>query len=272
MLTCGQEQCAGLVGGELLSCGLDLCGEEVGALSPGCTSCVIAAAAGGLEGMEADCLGDPEEGGEQYLYDCQFDTGILTRAEILGSESRRLDSTTVLAAVDYAQIATDAGPVDVFCTHLASGMPFDYAGPFGSWQGEQAQQMEQLLAFVAEKNDGSRPALVLGDLNNGPAIPEAGIEAEWPEHHQEWQAAGFDDPFASQADVACTLCSDNTFRDDASADRLLDHVLVKNAGATVTCERFMTELTTIDVGGTPTETNYSDHYGLVCQLSGWCAG
>jgi endonuclease/exonuclease/phosphatase family metal-dependent hydrolase len=272
LLACGEQHCQGLVGPELMSCGATNCNDEVFALSPGCLDCVVSTmtGGGGMEDIAADCPVPAEELGDSYLFGCHYDTGILTSATIVEQESRPLDSYMVLSTVDFARIETGSGKLDVFCAHLQSEMD-NYQGDFGSYQGEQAHQIDQLLAFVAEKDDGSRPVVLLGDLNTGPAIPEANLEGEWPDHYQRLLEAGFDNPYAAQDDVACTLCPDNTLRPADSDGQLIDHILLKNASSDASGSRFMTEPTRLQIDGNTVESNFSDHYGLIMELDGWCA-
>jgi endonuclease/exonuclease/phosphatase family metal-dependent hydrolase len=270
LLDCTEAKCPNLFGTELTACGQTECPDEVNALSPGCIGCVVSNSDLGLDGIADACLVSDTGPGESYLYDCNYDTGILTNGEIVAQESRPMDSYLVAATVDFARIKTSSGELDVYCTHLASDMSFNYQGAFGDWKGEQAHQIDQLLAFVDEKSGDARPAVLLGDLNTGPAISSDNIGGEWPEHYDRLSAAGFDNPYSSQQDVSCTLCADNSFRSPDSSERLIDHVLFRNAPAAVTIQRFMTETVTLDIDNMPTESNPSDHYGLVAEVEGWC--
>lgn len=272
LAACLAASCAGAVDDALVSCAIDSCGEDVQTLSGGCAGCLVGAATDGrtIEEVTAACVGaDPEQAAPSYLYDCGFDTGILTSLEVQTSETHVLDSYLVRAAVDHARVVTELGPVDVFCTHLASGIAeFEYRGAHGDWNGEQAHQIDQLLDFVASKSDGERPALLLGDLNNGPALEEAGLVAVRPEHYARLLEAGFDNPYAAQDDVACTAgCPDDTFSDDGSEPKLIDHVLVRGFESSKG-ERIMTESKTIDVGAESVTTSLSDHYGLQLTITG----
>ena len=268
--TCMIAHCDGMTGSDLIGCGSDHCMDLINELSGPCLGCLMENAPGGLPGIRDTCISTDPSAGNSYLYDCSYDTGILTSASIVAQESQPLDSYYVTAAVDFARINTGAGDIDVFCTHLGSAI-FDYAGEHGDWKGEQSAQIDQLLAFIADKNDGIRPAVLLGDLNHGPPIAEAGIEGEWPDHYQRLLDAGFVNPYAEQADVECTFCPDNTLLSDDSDPRLVDHILWMNAPAATHTTRLLTESITVNAGGEPVQTHHSDHYGLVSEVDGWCA-
>jgi len=266
---CMTAHCDGLTGTELVDCGSAQCMDEINNVSGPCLQCLLANADGGLPGIREACVSTDPSSGSSYLYDCAYDTGILTSLPVVAQQSQPLDSYYVTAAVDFARIDTGAGEIDVFCTHLGSAI-FDYEGEHGSWKGEQSAQIDQLLAFIEDHNDGTRPAVLLGDLNNGPAIDSAGIVSEWPDHYQRLLDAGFTNPYAEQADVDCTFCPDNTLRDDNSDPRLLDHILWRHPPAAVHTARFMSETVTLDTDDGSVESNYSDHYGLVSEVTGWC--
>lgn len=255
ILTCGDAHCAGLAGGELQSCGIDHCSPELGAVSDSCLGCVIEGLPEGLEGL-AECASASAGMGEQHLYGCAYDTAILTRAEIIEQGSLSLDSSLVTAAVDFVRIDTPSGPLDVFCTHLASEIAeIAYEGEHGSWKGLQATQIDQLLAFIADENGEQRPAVLMGDLNTGPQ--------DWPDHYEKLVAAGFDNFFEG-----CTLCPDNTFQGSETEARAVDHILLRNPPTTPRVTPFMTEKTSVEVGGDAVVTSHSDHHGLVLELSG----
>jgi endonuclease/exonuclease/phosphatase family metal-dependent hydrolase len=272
--TCAAEPCAGLTGVEYLGCADSHCGAQQ-VLSGSCIGCLLgeATADGGATETELAerCAIPPDQSADAYLFDCSYDTGILTSGAVVHQESRPLDSFMVLSTVDHARIATEAGEVDVFCAHLQSEMGFPYQGDFGSYEAEQAHQIDQLLAFIGEKDDGSRPVVLMGDLNTGPAIPEAGVVGEWPHHYQRFVTAGFANPHAESGDASCSYCPENTFQSDSADPRLLDHILLKNATTGASCTRFMTETTTIESkDGDLVETHYSDHFGLQATLESSC--
>ncbi len=271
LAACLAESCASAIDDALVSCALSSCGGEVEVLSGGCAGCLVGAATNGrkLEEVAAACVGaDPGQAAPSYLYDCGFDTGILTSLEVETSETRVLDSYLLRAAVDHARVVSELGPVDVFCTHLASSVAeLEYQGSYGDWNGEQAHQIDQLLDFVASKNGGERPALLLGDLNNGPALERAGLAAVRPTHYARLLDAGFENPYAAQDDVACTAgCPDDTFSEAGRETKLIDHVLVRGLQS-ANGRRIMTEPTTIDVDGESMTTSLSDHYGLSVTIT-----
>ncbi|MFH2009190.1 MAG: endonuclease/exonuclease/phosphatase family protein [bacterium] len=223
---------------------------------------------GGLDGIQEACVTSEVGTGTSYLYNCEYDTGILTSAPIVAQDSIALDSFLVAASVNYARVDTPVGQLDVFCTHLASNIPtFTYNGAHGSYKEEQAAQIGQLLAFIDEKNDGSVPVIVLGDLNTGPAIAGTNIEAEWDDHYQLLLDYGLTNPYAEQDDVAPTVSRDNTFLSDTSTEKLLDHALVRDYPGRTFGERTLMDTVHIDVDGQDVETHPSDHFGLILTLT-----
>ena len=268
LAACAQASCAEFIDGDLVTCALSECGAEVAPLGGGCAGCLVGAATGGRVFREVRdaCAGGGMQGAPSYLYACGHDTGILSALEIEQSASLVLDSYLVRAAVDHARVATELGPVDVFCTHLASNIAeFEYRGEFADWKGEQRRQIDQLLAFVEAKADPKGITVVLGDLNNGPGVEAADIDPQWEDHYQRVLEAGFANPYAAQDDVACTSCPDNSLHGSGTA-KLIDHVLVRGFEGPWHAARFLTNEATIHVDGAPVQTHLSDHHGLALTL------
>lgn len=267
---CVARQCTGECGDKLGTCALHSCTPEFDPVSASCGSCLTIRVSAGdcLDDAQSNCLvggGDGGNGGgdggksEPYIYGGAYDTGLLLRSKPSEEDSLVLDSYLVRSAVHYARVTTRFGETNVFCAHLASDVPpFKYLGKFGSWEGEHAHQVDQLLDYVAAKAPSGTPAVLLGDLNMGPAI--GNLVGELPDDYSKLLAAGFIDPYVSAGSPECTNCPENTL-DGASTHRtLIDHILVRNLTGTV--ERFMTSVIDIDLDGGPTQTNFSDHYGL----------
>lgn len=273
--TCVDDACPDLAGEPLANCALGDCGAEISGLTDLCFACLVAQIEEGadIDQLRTACRSEADPGEmEAFIYGGAYDTGILTSAPVLAEGSLVLDSYLLRASVNWARVDTSIGDLDVFCTHLASAIPqSDYGGDFGDWKGEQARQIEQLLAFIDEKSseDGSSgQIIVLGDLNTGPAIQESGIESEWPENFQHLVEAGLTAPYLAQSDVQCTDCPENSFHAADSAPKLIDHVLLRGVAASAHVERVMTQTVTIEVDGETVETNLSDHFGLQLTLEG----
>jgi endonuclease/exonuclease/phosphatase family metal-dependent hydrolase len=255
--TCGEAMCAGLCGEELLQCGLDHCPDEVEVLGGGCLGCVVQNASACLQGVVDACTSSDPSLDETYLYGCHYDTAILTSLDVVEQRSFVLESYLVTAAVDYARVSTSLGDVDVYCTHYASDIPqITYQGAYDSWEDEQAGQVAETIALIDDNSDGSRPVVLMGDLNCGPGEIEAS--------YARLLADGFTNPY----DGNCTLCPSNSFRSDGSTPLLVDHILFKGMPAGQHVALAMTDTISIDVAGDSVETNYSDHYGLVAEVTG----
>jgi endonuclease/exonuclease/phosphatase family metal-dependent hydrolase len=255
LVTCAEQNCAEHSGFALQGCAEDFCGPELGtALSSGsCADCLINAVIGGKGSDEiaAACVAETGGGGDVAIFGGAFDNGLLSRAQPMATDTRALTSYFVRANVLYAKIPRDEGePVNVFCTHLGSEMAYVEH----DWKAEQRTQIEELLAFIAEKAP-SGPVVLLGDLNTGPRTDS--LTGEWPDHYALFAENGFS--CAAPAPAACTYCPENTFRDaDATSARQIDHILVK-ALEVRDHNRLFTEPVTIAGGVT---THLSDHYGL----------
>jgi len=66
----------------------------------------------------------------------------------------------------------------------------------------------------------------------------------------------------TEPDAACTLCPDNTLRSTDGTPRLVDHALLMGFSGSARARRIFTEPVTLDIGGTPVQSNLSDHYGI----------
>ena len=148
----------------------------------------------------------------------------------------------------------------MFCTHLSAvfdDIPFPDEG---SWEAEQAAQIDALLSFIDDKAGAEGQVMVLGDFNNGPVVGD--IPAEIPDNYAALTSAGLTNPYAGQEGAACTYCPENLLT-DTDSPAIIDHVLVRGLDGSLSAERFLTGEIDIDVAdiGTVT-TSYSDHYGV----------
>lgn len=266
--TCVAAACADAVDEALVMCALAQCGADVQTLSGGCAGCLVGSATGGRSFTEVrdSCLGAADGSAPSYLYDCGYDTGILSALDVIESETLVLDSYLVHASVDYARVSTELGPADVFCTHLASSVSeIEYRGAFGDWDGEHAHQIAQLLDFIEEKTAEGGIALLLGDLNTSPGVQATELPAAREADYARLLDAGLTNPYLAQDDVACLSCEDNTLRPGKRA-YIDDHILVRGYAGPTQAERIFDAPVSIDVDGSAVETNLSDHYGLALVL------
>jgi endonuclease/exonuclease/phosphatase family metal-dependent hydrolase len=248
---CLGANCSMASGEALVGCALESCSESVAALSGGCLGCIM----NELDDVSA-CVGTGSGPMDPAIYGGSFDTGLLSRWPIKRSSSRELTSYFVRASVQYARLEVpNIGFVDTFCTHLGSPLGIvAYGGDQGSWELEQRKQIEELLSFVAEKNHGNHPVLILGDFNTGPAT--AATTAVWPENYELIRSAGFDDVYATRAGAQCTFCPDDG---GAGKGELIDHVFsakISTHGAVT--ERLFTESIPLSTG----PSRLSDHFGV----------
>lgn len=246
------------------NCVLTECAAEFSAQTPECTTCLGANVGGSIEAIEAAC----GEGSALYAYDGAFGVGLLTNQTVTASDQLVLSSTLNRRGVLYAELETEAGPMHVFCTHLSAALSINYPGPAGSWEAEQRAQIDAMLAYVAEKA-GTEPAVILGDLNTGPALD--GIAGELPANYAVFSDSGWEAPFVSGT-PACTFCGDNPLvgnPGDPKNTVLIDHVLFKNRpGGSLSSSRVLDQDVTISVEGADTTTKLSDHYGVSVTWTG----
>lgn len=258
---CVLASCADVPAGELAMCVLGACQAELGALPSDCSTCLAANIGASFEEIRLTCSTSP---GSEFAFGGSFGLGLLTDAEILEQDFLLLDSTFNRRGVIYARLDTpQRGPVNTFCTHLTpifDDIPFPGAG---SWEDEQAAQIDALLAFVEEKAGADEPVVLLGDMNTGPALDV--VAAEAPDNYARLVGAGFDNPYV-QPQAACTFCADNPLVSDDADSVVIDHVLVRGLMVNGTARRFLTEDITVEVDGNPVPAAYSDHYGVAAGL------
>lgn len=264
---CVARECEGKCGGDLGDCAVEFCSPEFGPVSAACASCLTVRVSAGdcLDAAQDSCLAAQGDGGTgaAYLYGGAYDTGLLLRGKPSEVDSLVLDSYLVRSAVHYARVVTNVGQTSVFCVHLASDVPpFSYRGKYGSWEGEHAHQVEQLVDYVAGKTGGRGAIVLLGDFNAGPAV--GNIAGELPDDYSRLLAAGFTDPYVAAGSPECTICPENSLAGSSARRQLIDHILVRNL--TGVEHRFMTDPIDLSLDGGNAQTDYSDHYGLRATL------
>jgi endonuclease/exonuclease/phosphatase family metal-dependent hydrolase len=160
----------------------------------------------------------------------------------------------------HAEVSVDGQDVRLYCTHLTAMLDnvAPYPGRFDSWGLENGAQVERLLEH-ARQHEG--PVAILGDMNTGPALPEQGIHAEYPESHARFLTEGYADPIVALGQ--CTYCAENTLIEDEAPSVLLDHAFVKGLSHQEGQRTRDTETQLPD--GAP--VNLSDHFGYAVTLS-----
>jgi endonuclease/exonuclease/phosphatase family metal-dependent hydrolase len=265
---CVQTNCPGATGSAVASCVLESCADAFFGLSDPCQGCLTEDLSPPVALILQKCSpaatgANPDD--TPALFGGAFDVGLLSRHPFLEQDHERLDAFMVRVAVLYGKVATDAGDLHVFCTHLTSTLAFAYAGAHDDYQQEHAFEVQQLLDFVHRKVPDGGNVVLLGDLNCGPAVRDT-IVAEWPEDYDLLMSGGFADPYVRQADASCTSCPGNTLKAPDSDPTLEDHILVQGLDGSLRVERRFTDPIAIEVGGTAVTSNLSDHYGLRAQL------
>lgn len=256
---CGNEQ-----GSSLALCAVQNCADDFMSVSPACQQCIASnQSSGSLDELTSLCAA-----GEGATYTDQTGLLLLSRLPLEDVDYLALPSALGDRGVLSARVRTEfAGPVDLFCTHLAATLDLAYTGELGSWEGERAQQVELLLEYAAERSSGARA--LLGDLNCGPVTD--GARGAGAEVFARFTDERFAAPYV-EGDGRCTWCADNPltgFSDDGDdVGAILDHVLVSEFPlVTAEPERIFDDRIRIDVDGDTIETVRSDHYGVQVTLS-----
>lgn len=276
LASCAVANCKGAATHEIATCLLGSCAGELTKISAECFQCLAANPRGRPEEIARACVTPPQKtagagakgGPEAFrVYSGSTGTGILTNAEILERDALTLPSVLDRRAVLYAKLATPIGELHAFCTHLTANLAGVPHPGKTSWRRDQSAQIDALLAFVEKKADG-RPALILGDLNTGPAIAPA-ISPSLPDHYARLVQRGFLNPYAAQRDVRCTYCFDNPLEGGrGTRGVLIDHVLLRGfEGSVLPGEQIMRPLVTVEPAGKPVRIGLSDHYGVSVTLS-----
>jgi endonuclease/exonuclease/phosphatase family metal-dependent hydrolase len=278
LASCATASCGHAAQHEIATCLLGSCGGEITKISAECFRCLAANPRGKPEEIVRACVAPPQKeklpaagargGPEAFrVYAGSTGTGILTNAEILERDALTLPSVLDRRAVLYAKLATPIGELHAFCTHLTANLAGVPHPGKASWRRDQSAQIDALLAFV-EKKAAGRPALILGDLNTGPAIAPA-ISPSLPDHYARLVQSGFLNPYAAQRDVQCTYCFDNPLEGGrGTRGVLIDHVLLRNfEGQVLTGAQIMRPLVTVQPAGKPVRIGLSDHYGVSVTLS-----
>lgn len=270
LTTCLAENCAGVEGNGLALCAIDRCAPAFTEVSTGCQQCIAAnQAATDIGNLTTLCsAGD----GAAAVYADQTGLLLLSRYPLTELDYLAFESSLGDRGVLSARLQTAfAGPVDVFCTHLAASLgDVPYDGPYGSFEGERLVQIEQFLGQVATRRAPDGGAVLLGDMNCGPETALA--QAASPDAFERFAAAGFEAPYAA-SDERCTFCSNNPlngFSPDEDQGAVIDHVLLAGFPASVTRApaRVFDDGITITAEGAPVDTARSDHYGVRVDVFG----
>lgn len=270
LTTCLADNCGGVEGNGLALCAIDRCAPAFTQVSTGCQQCIAAnQAATDIGNLTTLCsAGD----GAAAAYTDQTGLLLLSRYPLTELDYLAFESSLGDRGVLSARLETAfAGPVDVFCTHLAASLgDVPYDGPYGSFEGERLVQIEQFMERVATRRALDGGVVLLGDMNCGPET--ALSQGASPDAFERFAAEGFEAPYAG-SDGRCTFCSTNPlngFSADEEQGAVIDHVLLSGFPASVTRApaRVFDDGITISADGEPVDTARSDHYGVRVDVSG----
>jgi endonuclease/exonuclease/phosphatase family metal-dependent hydrolase len=276
LLTCLNDQCAGVENAGLPLCAIASCADAFSAVSMSCQQCVIAnQAADDVQHLVQICSAAD---GEAASYQDQNGLLLLSKLPLVEPDFLRLESALGDRGVLSARIDTGlAGPVRLYCTHLAATLSeVPYTGPYGSWQGERVEQIERWLGWVDETRGSGERAVLMGDLNCGPETALA--HSASPDAYARFIEAGFEDPYADD-DGRCTFCGSNPLNaavGDPDEGALIDHILFSGTPSSLTSlsaslartvGRVLDQPIEVEAGGSTIETAHSDHYGVQVTLS-----
>jgi endonuclease/exonuclease/phosphatase family metal-dependent hydrolase len=254
---CASSSCVGAVGGLLLG----------NAQQQRCYACVVTQ-------LPTEKLGDIRMScatvvNQDLAFDGQNGVMLLSRHPLKNAEEWVLPGTWNRRTILNATVELPNGAeLDAYCNHLTpifTDFTFPYTGQYGEgmtdaggWQAEQELQAQKLIDYVTETS-GSRPAVIMGDLNASHAFPEQEIVAEG-EDTLDLLETEFEPAYASGYTPQCTFCSDNPVT-DAAVSSWIDHILLYNlpSDSVLSTARIFDE-SVVPVPGDMVPL--SDHFGM----------
>lgn len=263
---CVAANCADASADELVGCILDNCGAEMAGLDEQCLSCLTANVGGTVEEAIASCTA----GSATYTYGGSLGLGLLSKVPIVDTDVFVLDSSVNRRAVLHVQVdAGDLGQIHVFGTHLSAILgDVPYPGE-GTWEQEQAAQIDDLVAYIDTRVDPVEPFVLLGDFNTGPAGEL--FSAEVPANYDVLVRAVDTNTYVDTDGARCTFCGDNPLLGDDTAVAI-DHVFTRGIDVAHEATRILDEPLAMEVDGTDVTTALSDHYGVLLVLTSSSTG
>lgn len=247
-----------------IECAFAFCLDEINALAPDCFNCLASNIDKPLTEIIETCT---TTGGNNLAYGASNGLILLSNLELSGTDHLQLDFFFTVRIVLYAKALTDAGPVHLFCTHLTADISatVEYTGDYGSYEEEQALQIDALLAYIEQKA-GDEPAVLLGDLNTGPATET--LDGEFPDNYDLLVDGGLVDPYLEKLPDTCTWCASNDLT-GGDKSSIIDHVLFWNfpADAAYAPARIYDDPITVTVDEQEQETYLSDHFGATVEAT-----
>jgi endonuclease/exonuclease/phosphatase family metal-dependent hydrolase len=261
---CARERCADVPADELADCVLEGCSVEFSATCPECQACLAANVGSTIDEAIDTC----SRGSAAYAYEGAFGIGFLSAEPFVEQDSLVLDSSLTRRAVLYAEVDDPTvGTLHLFGTHLSpvfTDVPFPGEG---SWEEEQAAQIETVREWIDTKTGGGGTTVLLGDFNTGPdgvlfegeVVPnyDALVAGDWRNAYLEAQGD----------DTECTFCEQNPLvGGEGDSGVLIDHVLVLGHAGPLDGMRILDGAVDVDVDGEPMTLARSDHYGVRAVL------
>lgn len=256
VLACAETECADACLDELADCLIGSCALRLATLPLDCQRCAFAQIGDELDAIVQTCTTSDV----RFANGGSFGTGLLSREPLRDVEEIAFTSALIRRGAVHAVADTPAGPVDVYCTHLAADLsPLPYTDPEGTgWADENEAQVEALLDWIDDTATTGR-VVVMGDMNTGPA--GEGLVAELPQSWSEFDRSGLAVPFVDQVGD-CTLCPENPLRGEGADPTLIDHVLLDGFDGGATAERVMEQAFSLETCEGTIDAAWSDHYGV----------
>ncbi len=265
---CLEASCAEVLDDQLVECAIESCATVFASVSTECQSCLISNQALPLSQLMDACSAT----GATSNAPNQNGLLILSRLPLLDTDFVVLDSSLGERGVLLARVQTEIhAAIELFCTHLgATQSSIQYSGSHGSWEGERLVQTQQLLEVIGARRDDRSLAVLLGDMNSGPATASA--DAESPEAFELIRSHGLSAPYVDHGEAACTWCPENPLTEDLSPNTsgsVIDHIFVSPLSDRVQSIpiRMFDDPIVIDVAGEALETHLSDHFGIMLTLA-----
>lgn len=275
---CARQKCGDWPEEEQTLCAYEKCKEEIRNAyifrSHKCVYCVVAGVGKPIEDILNGCVqqpGGPKIAGMSRAFDGQNGVMLVSRWPLQNPEAMRLRASFSNRVALFATVEI-AGyePIEVGCSHISTSTDLPPNHPdFSSWDEEMKTQIGEISQKLRERA-GTRPSLFLADLNAGPQLGED-IKEMAPKVWKQVQALGWHSPAAQAEKPFCTLCKENTLRDETE-EHLIDHVLFRDPPGGVKLQPVAThpvfDQRRIFRGynGEWVDSHLSDHYGTVVKF------
>ena len=263
-VSCMTGACDGLDGDALTDCIVDSCGPILRDLRDDNPSCAMAVMAQVGKSPLAAIWTVMRPIRRANLFAYGGSDGLMMLSRVPLQNTGVVDFTDISTLnrrrALHADVSLDGQTVRLYCTHLTAMLDnvAPYPGSFDSWGAENSAQVDRLLQH-ATGHEG--PVAILGDVNTGPALPAANIQAEAPDSHAQFVHAGYADPVLDLQQ--CTYCADNALLDEGASNVVLDHIFVRGLSGQ-DGRRTRDDITSLVDG---TAVHLSDHYGYGVTIS-----